>query len=314
MGNDGIGTGSGIGENGRYVYLPNIGVDSQGHYSIKSYGDPTVQWEIAEQTNFGLEMTFWNGLLDFTFDIYQEIRHNILSQRVIVPGSMGLGLYPDANIGAVRSRGFDFAGKVQHAFSNDFWFILNATATYNKAVYKEIEEAADKPSWQRKVGHDISQVVGYVAEGLFQSQEEIDRSPKQSGDYMPGDIRYRDVNNDGQITIEDAVHIGFPTEPRLVYGINGTVSYKRIEFNFAFQGSGQRSLFINPSAVTPFVNDRALLSAIWEDHWTPENMKSRPLWPRLSTNSIAAHNMEEGLLGTETLRASTYFMREVKFL
>ena len=182
VGNDGIGTGSGIGENGRYVYLPNIGVDSQGHYSIKSYGDPTVQWEIAEQTNFGLEMTFWNGLLDFTFDIYQEIRHNILSQRVIVPGSMGLGLYPDANIGAVRSRGFDFAGKVQHAFSNDFWFILNATATYNKAVYKEIEEAADKPSWQRKVGHDISQVVGYVAEGLFQSQEEIDRSPKQSGD------------------------------------------------------------------------------------------------------------------------------------
>ena len=157
VGNDGIGTGSGIGENGRYVYLPNIGVDSQGHYSIKSYGDPTVQWEIAEQTNFGLEMTFWNGLLDFTFDIYQEIRHNILSQRVIVPGSMGLGLYPDANIGAVRSRGFDFAGKVQHAFSNDFWFILNATATYNKAVYKEIEEAADKPSWQRKVGHDISQ-------------------------------------------------------------------------------------------------------------------------------------------------------------
>ena len=125
VGNDGIGTGSGIGENGRYVYLPNIGVDSQGHYSIKSYGDPTVQWEIAEQTNFGLEMTFWNGLLDFTFDIYQEIRHNILSQRVIVPGSMGLGLYPDANIGAVRSRGFDFAGKVQHAFSNDFWFILS---------------------------------------------------------------------------------------------------------------------------------------------------------------------------------------------
>ena len=131
---------------------------------------------------------------------------------------------------------------------------------------------------------------------------------------MPGDIRYRDVNNDGQITIEDAVHIGFPTEPRLVYGFSGTVSYKRFEFNFAFQGSGQRSLFINPSAVTPFVNDRALLSAIWKDHWTPENMKSNPLWPRLSTNSIAAHNMEEGLLGTETLRASTYFMREVKFL
>lgn len=92
VGNDGIGTGSGIGENGRYVYLPNIGKDSQDHYIIKSYGDPTVQWEIAEQVNLGLEMTFWNGLLDFTLDVYQEIRHNILSQRVIVPASMGLGL------------------------------------------------------------------------------------------------------------------------------------------------------------------------------------------------------------------------------
>ena len=99
------------------MYLPNIGKDSQDHYIIKSYGDPTVQWEIAEQVNLGLEMTFWNGLLDFTLDVYQEIRHNILSQRVIVPASMGLGLYPDANIGSVRSRGFDFAGKVQRMIS-----------------------------------------------------------------------------------------------------------------------------------------------------------------------------------------------------
>ena len=315
VGNDGIGTGSSAyGNTGRYIYLENMGQDSQDHYLVHSYANPTIQWEIAEMTNFGLEMTLWKGLLDFTLDVYEEIRQNILAQRTIVPASMGLGLYPYDNVGKVRSRGFDLAVKVQHAFSNDLWFILNGTATYNKSVYKSIEEAADKPSWQGKVGHDISQVVGYVAEGLFQSQEEIDRSPKQSGDVMPGDIRYRDVNGDGKISIDDAVHIGFPTEPRLVYGFNGTISYKRVEFNFAFQGAGQRSLFINPSAVTPFVGDRALLSAIWKDHWTPENMKSRPLWPRLSTKSITAHNMEEALLGQETLRASTYFMREVKFL
>ena len=56
------------------------------------------------------------------------------------------------------------------------------------------------------MGHDISQVVGYIAEGLFQSQEEIDRSPIQSGNYMPGDIRYRDVNGDGKISIDDAAY------------------------------------------------------------------------------------------------------------
>ncbi len=315
VGNDGIGTsGSQFGETGRYIYLQNVVKNSQDQYVVKSYANPTIQWEVAEQANLGIEMTMFNGLFDFTIDAYQEIRHNILSERVVVPASMGLGLFPYDNIGKVRSRGVDFQGKIQHAFSNDLWFILNGTLTYNKATYQELEEASDKPVWQKKVGHDISQQIGYIAEGLFQSQEEIDRSPKQSGNVMPGDIKYRDVNGDGKISIDDAVHIGYPTEPRLVYGLSGTLSYKRLEFSFAFQGSGQRTLFMNPSSLSPFVNDRALLSAIWEDHWTPDNMKSNPLWPRLSTNSIAAHNMEEALIGQETLRASTYFMREVKFL
>lgn len=314
VGNDGIGSGSGLNNTGRYIYLENVGQSDKGSWQIYSYANPKIQWEIAEQVNFGLEMAFLNGLFDLTLDAYQEIRHNILSQRTIVPATMGLGLLPYANIGKTRSRGIDFAGKIQHSFSKDLWFIFNGTLTYNRVIYKELEEAASKPEWQMKVGHDISQQVGYVAEGLFQTQEEIDRSPGQSGDVMPGDIRYRDVNNDGKISIDDAVHIGFPTQPRLIYGFNGTVYYKRFEFNFAFQGSGQRSLFINPSKVSPFVNDRALLTAIWEDHWTPENMKERPLWPRLSTKNITEHNQEEKLMGQETLRASTYFMREVKFL
>ena len=144
VGNDGIGTGSSAyGNTGRYIYLENMGQDSQDHYLVHSYANPTIQWEIAEMTNFGLEMTLWKGLLDFTLDVYEEIRHNILAQRTIVPASMGLGLYPYDNVGKVRSRGFDLAVKVQHAFSNDLWFILNGTATYNKSVYKSIEEAAD---------------------------------------------------------------------------------------------------------------------------------------------------------------------------
>lgn len=65
-------------------------------------------------------------------------------------------------------------------------------------------------------GHDISQQVGYIAEGLFRDQMEIDNSPVQGGDLMPGDIRYRDINDDGVIDVKDAVHIGFPTTPRII--------------------------------------------------------------------------------------------------
>ncbi|MFI1772277.1 SusC/RagA family TonB-linked outer membrane protein [Thalassobellus citreus] len=311
VGNDGIGTRG----SSRFVYLPDMTINSQDLYSINSFENPQVTWEIAEQANFGLETTFLNGLLDFKFDAYQEIRHNILSPRVVVPANVGLGLFPLDNIGKVRSRGFDFEGKIQKAITPDLWFILNGTLTYNKAVYKEIEEAIDKPEWQGRIGHDISQQIGYIAEGLFQDQEEINAAPVQSGDVMPGDIRYRDVNEDGVIDVSDAVNIGYPTTPRIIYGFNGVVNYKALEFSFAFQGSGQRSMFINSQAISPFTNDHALLKEIYDDHWTPDNMQTNPFWPRLSTNNITYHNKEEDrTTGQEVVRYSTYFMRSVKFL
>ncbi len=322
VGNDGIGSASqGIssyGNVGRYLYLESITQNQNGSYEIQSYANPTIKWEIAEQANLGLEFAMFKGLIDCTVDVYQETRHNILSNRMVIPASMGLGLYPYANVGKGRSRGIDFSGKLQHSFNNDFYFILNGTFTYSKATYLDLEEGADKPEWQRRVGHDVSQQIGYIAEGLFQNQEEIDRSPKQSGNVMPGDIKYRDVNGDGKITVDDAVYIGYPTTPRLVYGFSAFVYLKRFELNCAFQGSGQRSLFMDASALSPFSGpygqDHALLSKIWNDHWTPDNMKSSPFWPRLSTDNIVTHNNEEARAGQETTRYSTYFMRPVSFL
>ena len=256
----------------------------------------------------------FKGIMEFTLDAYQEIRHNILSYRLVIPSHVGIEQNQLDNIGKVRSRGIDFSGKIQHAFSPDLWIILNGTFTYNKAVYMSLEEAADKPEWQRKKGHEISQQVGFIDQGLFRDEAEVANAPKQSGSYGPGDIRYRDVNGDGTIGQEDAVHIGFPETPRITYGFNGFVNYKGWEFNFAFQGSGSRGFFINPMSISPFYSGN-MLQAIADDHWTPENMKMHPLWPRLSANAIALHNCEEDYYQYQTgVIKSTYFMRECHFL
>lgn len=320
VGNDGI-----I-KNPRFVYITNIDEvkwrwsprPSQAQfdgYRITSYENQDITWEIAEQYNLGLETKLFNGIFEFTFDAYQQIRHNILSNRTVIPAAVGLGHQPMDNIGKVRSRGFDFAGKIQHAFTPDLWMILNGTITYSKATYMKIEQAADKPWYQDKIGHDISQQVGYIAEGLFRDQAEIDNAPVQGGDVMPGDIRYRDLNDDGVIDVRDATYIGFPETPRLIYGFNGFINYKGFEFNFAFQGSGQRGLFMDPSSLSPFSNDHALLQAIYDDHWSTDNMTDRPFWPRLSTSNIVTHNPQENMYSNkETPRKTTYFMREVKFL
>ena len=280
---------------------------------IASYPNDKLTWEIAEQSNIGIETKFFGGIVELNADIYQELRHNILDYRYTMPSTTGLEKPQLGNVGKARSRGIDLAGKIQHMFSQDFWMILNGTFTYSKAEYREIEEATSKPEWQRREGHELSQAIGYIAEGLFRDQAEIDNSPRQGGNIMPGDIRYRDINQDGVIDVNDATYIGFPTTPRVIYGFSGFFSFKNLEFSFAFQGSGKRAFFMNPMSISPFVDNRAMLKAIYDDHWSTDNMTERPFWPRLSTQSISEHNPQEAWGGSET-RRSTYFMRECSFL
>ncbi|MGL5683092.1 MAG: SusC/RagA family TonB-linked outer membrane protein [Marinifilaceae bacterium] len=319
VGNDGI-----IKEP-RFVYLPLIDKGDAmdptpmsqifNRYVVSSYGNEDIKWEIAEQINLGLETKLFKGLMEFNLDVYQEIRHNIIAYRTTIPGSVGIEKPPLDNIGKARSRGFDFSGKLQHSFSKDFWVILNGTLTYNKTTYLEIEEPMARPEWQKKTGHELSQGVGYIAEGLFRDKAEIATAPRQGGDLMPGDIRYRDINNDGIIDINDAVHIGFPETPRITYGFSGFITYKSFELSFSFQGSGKRSFFMNPAAISPFAGDNALLKAIHDDHWTEENMAKRPFWPRLSTENIKDYIPQENWAnGDSEIYKSTYFMRECRFL
>ena len=280
---------------------------------VASYPNEKLTWEIAEQSNIGIETKFFGGIVELNADIYQEIRHNILDYRYTMPSTTGLEKPQIGNVGKARSRGIDLSGKIQHAFTPDLWMILNGTFTYSKATYREIEEATSKPEWQRREGHELSQQIGYIAEGLFRDQAEINNSPTQGGDIMPGDIRYRDINEDGVIDVNDATYIGFPTTPRVIYGFSGFFNFKNIEFSFAFQGSGKRAFFMNPQNISPFVDNRAMLKAIYDDHWSADNMKEHPFWPRLSTQSITAHKPQEAWTGSEE-RRSTYFMRECSFL
>lgn len=321
VGNDGI-----I-KDPRFVYMPEIvkgpdykdtepgSKETLNRKLIKNYGDPDVKWEISEQVNLGLETRFFKDILEINADFYQELRHNIIERRVTIPAHVGVEVAPLDNMGTVRSRGFDLSAKVQHAFNKDCWIILNGTLTYSKAIYKELEEAKDRPAWQQKTGYELDQRVGYIAEGLFRDQAEIDNSPQANTGIMPGDIRYRDVDGNGVIDVNDAVHIGFPETPRMVYGFSGVVNYKNLEFSFAFQGSSKRGFFIDPKAVSPFVNDHAMLKEIYESHWTEKNMDNRPFWPRLSVEDISNYNKQENWDANQTdARRSTYFMRECHFL
>ena len=118
----------------------------------------------------------------------------------------------------------------------------------------------------RNWGLPLNQNFGYVAERLFADEEDIRNSPSQFGNYMAGDIKYKDINNDGKITELDMVPMGYPTSPEIVYGFGLSGGYKQWDLSFFFQGLARESFWIDTSTdngTLPFLNGQnALLKSI----------------------------------------------------
>jgi TonB-linked SusC/RagA family outer membrane protein len=308
----------------RFVYLESLhsgmgptfgpgGQGATGATEIESYANRSTKWEVAEQANVGLEAKLFRGLVDFTAEAYQEVRHNIYDLRYDVPSTVGLGTPPLDNVGKVRSRGLEFQLKLQKAFSKDFYILVNSTLSFNKAKFMEVEEPQGIPEWQKRTGKEISQQFGYISEGLFRDEAEIANSPTQSGNVMPGDIKYRDIDGDGKITTRDAVAIGLPRNPRLIYGASIFAHYKGWEFSMAFQGLGQTSFWVDPDQVGPLQSSRAVLKSFAKDHWSLANQDPNAMYPRFTLDGIRAHNPEE-VITKDHRFTSTFFMRNGSFL
>jgi len=316
-GNDAIGS-----DDDRFFYLSNVDMDdsdlgsSFGTYgnsgsgysvdgvSISRYANEDITWETATKLNLGVEMSFLEQL-DVDVDLYHEYRSNILMERSSIPTTMGLQAGVYANVGEASSKGIDISLNYNHTFNQDLWLTGMANFTYAKSKYEVYEEPAytDTP-WKKHEGYSINQTWGYVAERLFVDDEEVENSPTQFGDYMAGDIKYKDINKDGQITELDQVPIGYPTSPEIVYGFGLSAGYKAFDFSFFFQGLARESFWIDSEATSPFVNgENALLKVYADDHWSENDRDLYALWPRLSPDAIENNTV-----------TSTWFMRDGSFL
>ena len=314
VGNDAIGSAS-----DRFFYLSNVNMDnaskgaSFGTYgngqrltgiSISRYPNANITWETATKTNLGLELGLF-GNLDLQVDIYKEHRNNILMDRVSIPSNLGLQAPVRANVGAAQSQGVDVSLNYTHSFTKDFWITGLANFTYATSKFTAYEEPAYQGMpWLSFVGQSLSENWGYLAERLFVDDKEVKNSPTQFGNYVGGDIKYKDINGDGKITPLDKVFMGFPTSPEIVYGFGFSSGYKGWDFSCFFQGLGRESFWINPVATSPFINQQnALLKVYANDHWSEDNRNIYALWPRLSPTLIE-----------NNYQSSTWFMRDGSFI
>lgn len=326
-GNDAIGD-----PNDRFMYLSNVNMNDAGRsavfgrdngysragISLSRYADPNISWELAKKANLGLELGLF-GKMDIQADFYREQRSSILMTRTATPATMGLSAQPRANVGAAQGQGVDLSVDYNHSFSERLWLQGRINFTYATSKFTVYEEPSyDGAPWKLHVNYPISQQWGYIAERLFVDDAEAAKSPKQNfGEYGGGDIKYHDVNGDGQITQLDQVPLGYPTTPEITYGFGFSAGYKRFDLSAFFQGLGRESFWINARATAPFMNyyydnevlsgkpQNQLLQAYADSHWSEEHRDLYALWPRLSTTAIGNDNNSQ---------QSTWFMRNGAFI
>ncbi|MGQ8336837.1 TonB-dependent receptor [Sunxiuqinia sp. A32] len=330
VGNDAIGS-----EDDRFFYISQVNMNNgglgtvfgqnYGEYipgiSIDRYSNDQISWEKARMTDIGLEIGLFDKL-EIQADYFYEYRSNILMNRSQVPSSMGLQVPLRANIGEASSHGFEASVDFQHNFTNDFWIMGRGNVTYATSkfeVYEELDYVGAGLPWRSRVGQSLNQPYGFIAERLFVDEADIANSPVQTfGEYMAGDIKYKDINDDGRIDYNDMVPIGYPTDPEIIYGFGASAGYKGFDFSFFFQGSARSSFFIDTYKTSPFIdiNDQsqsgewnskignnALLQVWADDHWSEDNRNLYAAWPRLS-DQIVDNNRQ----------TSTWFMQNGAFL
>lgn len=276
-------------------------------------------WEHVKKFDVGFDMSLFNQV-NITFDYFRDHRDRILMARSSWPNMLGYwGSLPWSNIGEVINRGVELSVNWNKRFGKDLTVDFRGNFTYNQNEYKYVDEPDYPYVWQTKTGKPLNTLTGYIAEGLFSSEEEIANWADQSqlgANIMPGDIKYRDINGDGAITSEDKVMLSpYNNVPRIQYGFGLNVTYKKFDFGVFFNGSAKRKIMIN-SGYAPFLSgggdgmtseslERNLMQWIADDHWSVDNPNPNAAYPRLGITSADTSN---------NTQPSSYWLRNGNFL
>lgn len=277
------------------TYGPSYAFDGSAGMGIRerSEANRDITWERARKKNVGIEVSLWNGRLDMELDYFYEKRSNMLvTPNVAVPSEYGIGL-SQVNSGVMENQGIDLALGSTHEFSSEFNVSLNGTFTYAKNKLLEVFETAstyDNPN-RRITGRSLGTQFGYDALGYFGTSDFEENGALKSGiaaqpwgPVLPGDIRYRDVNDDGQINDDDIVPIGRSRIPEIIYGISPSINYKGFSLSLLFQGASNSNFRLHGAGAWPFWGNRNAYASHL-DNWTPENPDAR--YPRLVAGQTA---------------------------
>ena len=290
---------------GSTAYTFGKGYDAS--YPIKRVGEEgvDVSWETATKLNAGLDIHFLNNNLQFHADWFKDRREGIFLSRGDIPAYVGLTSAPLGNLGKVNNQGFEVSVDYHQQLSPD-WFVSfmgNFSYSHNTVIENNIAYAYP---WLDVRGQRVGQRYGFIAEKLFESDEEVANSAYQAGDTRAGDIKYRDINGDGKIDDYDKVPIGYGSTPEVMYGFGFNVAWRNWSLSAMFQGAACVDALISGQGVTPFqqgMSSGNIMTYVL-DRWTENNPSQNVQVPRLSPSASYNMNYED----------STWWLRNTSYL
>ena len=264
-------------------------------------GNQDLGWERTTEYNAGLDLSMFGDRLTIAADYFIKSTEDLLLQPTLL-GVQGEGAPPFINAGALDNRGLeleigsqDNAGDLNYDVTGTVSIIRNNV----ESLTGDREFLGGAEGNRIQPGHPISRFYGYVANGLFQNQEEVAQHAEQEGKGI-GRIRYKDLNDDGVIDDRDRTWIGNP-HPDFSYGLNLDLTYQGFDFSLFFQGEQGKDIFNSTRRILDFARFNFNWGANTLDAWTPQNRDTEI--PRLT----ASDPNNEG-------RVSSYFVEDGSYL
>ncbi len=308
--------------NTRFPYLTLMGPTTSGPwnsgmgYTEIQVGSSNLRWETATKTNVGVDAQFLDNKFELTVDFFKDIRSGIYQQRASIPDEMGLVSLPFANVGKMKSWGVDGFLSYNQQLAPEAHMMLRANFTQSKNEILQFEEPIVRYPYQSSTGYQWGIQRGLIALGLFEDEEDIQNSPRQTweGSVLPGDIKYKDVNGDGVVDDYDVVPLEHADVPQIQYGLAAQFSWKQWSLSALFEGVSRVKYFSGGNGFFPFsgreVGNVLDLVAVQENRWTAAEISGNPAtenpnarFPRLSYGGNSNNN-----------RNSTFWLNDGSYL
>lgn len=279
----------------------------------QQYPNYDVTWERANKYNVGLEFNLWDSLFSGNIDWFYEKRNNILTEYLTRPQWVGVTMAA-ANLGETKNSGVEIELHHRNQIGKDFFYNVGFTFSHAKNEILGMDEPALKTDYRKRTGHSIGQYFGLIADGFLTEADcaeggyiDQHKSTFATNRLQPGDLKYRDMNNDGFIDDRDETFIGYSDVPENSYALTLGASYKGIGFSMMFQGVDHVSRYYDAEAMFAFVNG----GKVKEHHlgrWNPDESESYNLsnatYPLLHYAAYGDHNQ----------RQNSFFLKNGSFL